>query len=65
MTILTKSPEVYIQKCEKCGAVLQYSLNDIYVKDKGHFINGVQTACSFDFIVCPSCGEKLFATKER
>ena len=65
MTILKESPEIYIQKCEKCGAVLQYSLNDIYVKDKGHYIGGVQMICDFDFIVCPSCGEKLFATKER
>lgn len=65
MKILIESPEIYIQKCEKCGAVLQYSLNDIYVKNKGHYIGGTQMICDFDFIICPSCHEKLLATKER
>lgn len=65
MKILKESPEIYIQKCEKCGAVLQYSLNDIYIKQKPHYINGIQTSCSFDFIVCPNCGDKLTATREK
>lgn len=64
MKVLHESPECYIQQCNKCGAVLQYSLCDIHIKEKLYPVNGQEIMTGFDSIVCPCCQEILLATKE-
>ena len=66
MTVLQESPEVYIQQCKECGAVLKYSLNDIhpeavpYYDDNGEIIY----MAGFESIMCPCCEKVIPATKE-
>lgn len=65
MTVLHESPEYYIQQCDKCGAVLKYSLHDIHIAEKPFFVNNDESPwyASFDAIVCPCCKSMLVATK--
>ena len=66
MTVLQESPEVYIQQCKECGAILKYSLNDIkpeavpYYDDNGKIIY----VAGYDSIICPCCKKIIPATKE-
>lgn len=64
MHILKESEEPYIQQCSECGTVLQYSKDDIYMTNKVYYFGYGAFAASFDFIICPSCGAKIPATKE-
>lgn len=65
MKILHESPECYIQQCCECGAVLQYSRNDIYIPNIEHILeDGPPFYCSMDHIRCPACGNFITATKE-
>lgn len=67
MKILHESPDCYIQQCSECGTVMQYSMNDILIKNKIyiHPMDGNKTFCaSYDQIICPHCCAILPATKE-
>ena len=64
MKILHESPECYIQQCRECGAVLQYSKNDIYIRDKVHLIGNDTFCATIDYIRCPACEKMIPATKE-
>lgn len=63
MTVLYDSPEYYIQRCDKCGAVLKYSLHDIHIAYEPFSIDGVEYIASDDTICCPCCKSILTATK--
>lgn len=64
MKILHESPECYIQQCKKCGAVLQYSKNDILIANKEHYIDDNMFIANVDYIYCPCCKTPIPATKE-
>ena len=64
MEILYESPNCYIQQCHECGAVFKYSLCDIHVNGKPHFVDGQMRTTSFASICCPCCSEILPATKQ-
>ena len=61
MNILNECPECYIQKCTKCGAILQYSQDEILLANK-IYSNKTGTFCaSQDHIVCAACGKIILA----
>lgn len=62
MHILNECPEYYIQKCAACGAILQYSQDDILVKNKIHINNTGTFYSNKDHIVCAACGKILQVT---
>lgn len=65
MEILAKAPECYIQQCDRCGAVLRYSKCDITLANIPFYVdNGDKWLCTYDSIICPSCGEALEAKRE-
>ena len=64
MEVLHESPEYYIQQCRNCGAVLKYSLNDIYIADHPFSVKGKEYISSEDAIVCPCCQTILPANKQ-
>ena len=66
MTVLQESPECFIQQCQKCRAVLRYSLNDIHIEaDPYYDENGGKIfIAGYDSIMCPCCKEVIPATKE-
>ena len=64
MTVLHESPEHYIQQCERCGAILKYSLHDINIGAQPFWSKGQITVASYDSIICPCCQEILPATKQ-
>lgn len=66
MTVLHERPENYIQQCDKCSAVLKYSLNDIHIAYEQFFVDNCDLPwiASFDSIVCPCCKNLLPATKQ-
>ena len=65
MEVLVKAPEYYIQQCGCCGTVLKYSKCDIHIANKPFEVeNGNECTCSFDAIICPSCGNPIEAKRE-
>ena len=67
MTVLQESPEVFIQQCKECGAVLKYSLHDIHPEDVPHLNKNGQLIghVGFESILCPCCENIIPANKER
>ena len=56
ITLLKKKKPLFIVECAKCGAILQFSTDDIYTFDTN---NGRDFYGTYDVISCPECKEKL------
>lgn len=66
MTVLQESPEVYIQQCKECGAVLKYSLHDIHPEAVPYYDKDGEIiyVAGFESIMCPCCNKVMPVTKE-
>lgn len=56
ITLLKKKKPLYVVECAKCGAIFQFSADDIYVYDTN---NGRDYFGKFDVVSCPECKEQL------
>ena len=62
ITLLKKKKPFYIVECVKCGAIFQFSADDIHVFDTN---NGRDDYGKFNVVNCPECEEKLIIHTDK